>query len=34
MGDKIQAFARNFLWGNIFDRYEELYSHLLIRRKS
>lgn len=33
MGDKIQAFARNFLWRNIFDRYEELYSHLLIRSK-
>ncbi|HDZ49800.1 MAG TPA: glycosyltransferase [Candidatus Aerophobetes bacterium] len=30
MGDRIQSFARNFLWGNIFDRYEELYSHLLI----
>ena len=34
MGDKIQAFARNFLWKNIFDRYEQLYGQLLIRRKS
>lgn len=33
MGDRIQSFARNFLWGNIFDRYEELYSHLLMRRE-
>jgi glycosyltransferase involved in cell wall biosynthesis len=33
MGDKIQAFARNFLWRNIFDRYEELYSQLLMRRE-
>ncbi len=33
MGDKIQAFARNFLWSNIFDRYEELYGQLLIRSK-
>ncbi len=31
MGDRIQAFARNFLWRNIFDRYEELYSQLLMR---
>lgn len=33
MGDRIQSFARNFLWRNIFDRYEELYSHLLMRRE-
>jgi len=33
MGDRIQSFARNFLWGNIFDRYEELYSQLLMRRE-
>lgn len=33
MGDRIQAFARNFLWRNIFDRYEELYSQLLMRRE-
>lgn len=31
--DKIQAFARNFLWKNIFDRYEQLYSQLLMRSK-
>ncbi len=33
IGDRIQAFARNFLWRNIFDRYEELYSQLLMRRE-
>jgi len=33
MGDRIQSFARNFLWGNIFDRYEELHSQLLMRRE-
>lgn len=34
MGDRIQAFARNFLWRNIFDRYEELYDQLLMRSGS
>jgi len=31
--DEIQAFARNFLWENIFDKYEELYNQLLMRNR-
>jgi len=28
-GDKIRDFARSFLWGSIFKRYEEIYFNLL-----
>ena len=28
-GNKIRDFARSFLWGGIFKRYEEIYFNLL-----
>ena len=31
--DEIQAFARRFLWANIFNKYEELYSQFLARSR-